>query len=148
VKLGGAETTAGKTALQLLAKADAGRGPGPLLPSFARAAGGRRKRGGASAARRTAGGFALAAPAVRQGEPAARTEVIMQGYGQPRVYSRFLTFPVLDRDRVYVQAPYTVAAIGLADGKPVWTDGEREGGEGSGRGFRGGYYRLRSQPQG
>src|SRR5581483_1540667 len=51
--------------------------------------------------------------------------------------------------RIYVQGPNTIAALNLADGKPVWTSGEREGAEsGPTRSFRGGSYRGRSQPQG
>jgi outer membrane protein assembly factor BamB len=50
---------------------------------------------------------------------------------------------------VYVQGPYSAVALSLADGKPVWNDGDATGEEGSsaGRSFRGGYYR-RSLPQG
>src|SRR5207302_1942315 len=89
-------------------------------------------------------------PPVGQGNPGRRTDVIMQGYPPPHSYNRFLTFPVVDRDRVYVQGPYGSAALNAADGKPAWHDGERGGEEGAApvRSFRGSYYRNRNLPQG
>jgi outer membrane protein assembly factor BamB len=149
VRLGGERTTAANAAQELLAKATVARSPRSLWPNFAGPASDRRMSGSASRAWRKSWEYTYPVPPAGQRNPDRLTDAITRRYPSPGRYIGFLTFPVVDRDRVYVQGPYGVAALALSDGKPLRGAWERASEEmpSPSRSFRGRVFRRPSLPQ-
>jgi outer membrane protein assembly factor BamB len=155
VKVGGQQVAARAAAQQVLDHLGGASFPAPVWPGFGGPNGDRRMpaEGGLAAGWRKIWEYGYPQPPVATGVPGQRAQIIMSGYGSPSNRNPFITFPVVDHDRVYVQGTRSITALNLADGKPFWVN--EEFGSPSvetpapSRPFRGGYYRQPGrQPQG